>query len=57
MRKVSVDSVNKILSILAHSLYVLYYKDNVFTSTHDLLGMYRKLGLLLGSATNRCRGL
>ena len=57
MSKVSVGSVNKILLILAQSLYVLYYKRNIFISTHDLLGVCRELSLLHGGATNRRRGL
>ena len=36
MRKVSVGFINKLLLILAQSLYyVLYYKHNTLASTHD----------------------
>ena len=34
MRKVSVGSVNKILLILAQSLYVIYYKRNTLLQAH-----------------------
>ena len=53
MRKVSVGSVDNILSVLAQSLYLLYYKRSLPTSIHDLLDVYRQHSLLLGSATNR----
>ena len=37
MRKVSAGSVNKILLMLAQSLYVVQYKRNTLTSTYDFL--------------------
>ena len=53
MRKVRTGSVEIIILMLAQSLYILSYKRNLLTSTHGLLGVYRQLSSLFGSATNR----